>query len=143
MSKIQIYHKPGGTDWERVKEKDATEVNTPVHSGAIKVPVTGYEEGDDIELALKVDAGYETVEDTSRHARVTIENSTHKDKWALGLTTAAYNAFSGTPDPLDFNTKLEGDTYYSFYVKARVHQDEEPANDSSVWLKVEATIGAE
>ena len=141
-SKIKIYKNnptAGGTDGTLVSS--GTGLN-PIESGAIKVPESGYAEGNWIKLAVRCDAGYETVEDSSRHARISIEDSAGVTLWQLAPDNAGS---AGTPedwgDPLDFLTKI-GDTNTIFWARARVASTEEPANDESVDIQVAATIGA-
>jgi hypothetical protein len=141
-SKIKIYKNnptAGGTDGTLVSS--GTGLN-PIESGAIKVPAAGYQEGSWIKLAVRCDAGYETVEDSSRHARISIEDSAGVTLWQLAPDNAGS---AGTPedwgDPLDFLTKI-GDTNTIFWARARVASTEEPANDESVDIQVAATIGA-
>ena len=141
-SKIKIYKgnpTAGGTDGTLVSS--GTGLN-PIESGAIKVPAAGYQEGSWIKLAVRCDAGYETVEDSSRHARISIEDSAGVTLWQLAPDNAGS---AGTPedwgDPLDILTKI-GDTNTIFWARARVAYTEEPANDTSVDIQVAATIGA-
>jgi hypothetical protein len=141
-SKIKIYKNnptAGGTDGTLVSS--GTGLN-PIESGAIKVPESGYAEGNWIKLAVRCDAGYETVEDSLRHARISIEDSAGVTLWQLAPDNAGS---AGTPedwgDPLDFLTKI-GDTNTIFWARARVASTEEPANDESVDIQVAATIGA-
>ena len=141
-SKIKIYKgtvTAGGTDGTLVSS--GTGLN-PIESGAIKVPASDYQEGSWIKLAVRCDNGYETVEDTSRHARISIEDSAGVTYWQLAPDDSGQ---AGTPedwgDPLDFLTKI-GDTNTIFWARARVAYTEEPANDASVDFKVAATIGA-
>ena len=141
-SKIKIYKgnpTAGGTDGTLVSS--GTGLN-PIESGAIKVPESGYTEGSWIKLAVRCDTGYETVEDSARHARISIENSAGVTLWQLAPDNAGS---AGTPedwgDPLDFLTKI-GATNTIFWARARVAYTEEPANDASVDFKVAATIGA-
>ena len=73
-SKIKIYKDnptAGGTDGTLVSSGTGLD---PIESGAIKVPKSGYAEGNWIKLAVRCDPGYETVEDSSRHARISIED---------------------------------------------------------------------
>jgi hypothetical protein len=141
-SKIKIYKNSptaGGTDGTLVSS--GTGLN-PIESGAIKVPASDYQEGIWIKLAVRCDNGYETVEDSSRHARISIVDSAGVTMWQLAPDNAG-NA--GTPedwgDPLDFLTKI-GATNTIFWARARVAHTEEPANDTSVDIQVAATIGA-
>ena len=141
-SKIKIYKNnptAGGTDGTLVSSGTGLD---PIESGAIKVPAAGYQEGSWIKLAVRCDAGYETVEDSSRHARISIEDSAGVTMWQLAPDNAG-NA--GTPEdwgePLDFLTKI-GATNTIFWARARVASTEEPANDESVAIQVAATIGA-
>lgn len=141
-SKIKIYKNnptAGGTDGTLVSS--GTGLN-PIESGAIKVPESGYAEGSWIKLAVRCDTGYETVEDSSRHARISIEDSAGVTMWQLAPDN------SGQPgtaedwgDPLDFLTQI-GATNTIFWARARVASTEEPANDESVDIQVAATIGA-
>ena len=141
-SKIKIYKgtvTAGGTDGTLVSS--GTGLN-PIESGAIKVPESGYTEGSWIKLAVRCDTGYETVEDASCHARISIEDSTGVTYWQLAPDNSGQ---AGTPedwgDPLDFLSKI-GATNTIFWVRARVAHTEEPANDTSVDIQVTATIGA-
>lgn len=141
-SKIKIYKgtvTAGDTDGTLVSS--GTGLN-PIESGAIKVPESGHAEGNWIKLAVRCDTGYETVEDSSRHARISIEDSTHITKWQLAPDNSGE---AGTAedwgDPLDFSTKI-GATNAIFWARARVASTEEPANDTSVDIQVAATIGA-
>ena len=141
-SKIKIYKgavTAGQTDGTLVSSGTGLD---PIESGAIKVPASDYQEGIWIKLAVRCDAGYETVEDSSRHARISIEDSTHVTKWQLAPDNSGE---AGTPqdwgDPLDFSTKI-GATNTIFWARARVASTEEPANDRSVDIQVAATIGA-
>ena len=141
-SKIKIYKNnptAGGTDGTLVSS--GTGLN-PIESGAIKVPAAGYQEGSWIKLAVRCDTGYETVEDSSRHARISIVDSTKVTMWQLAPDN---NGQPGTPEdwgePLDFLTKISA-TNTIFWARARVASTEEPANDTSVDIQVTATIGA-
>jgi hypothetical protein len=141
-SKIKIYKgnpTAGGTDGTLVSS--GTGLN-PIESGAIKVPASDYQEGSWVKLAVRCDNGYETVEDTSRHARISIEDSTGVTYWQLAPDNSGQ---AGTPedwgDPLDFLSKI-GATNTIFWARARVASTEEPANDKSVAIQVAATIGA-
>lgn len=141
-SKIKIYKgtvTAGGTNGTLVSS--GTGLN-PIESGAIKVPESGYTEGSWIKLATRCDNGYETVEDASRHARISIVDSTSVTLWQLAPDNAGQ---AGTPETwggsLDFLTKI-GDTNTIFWARARAAYTEEPANDASVDFKVAATIGA-
>ena len=141
-SKIKIYKgavTAGQTDGTLVSSGTGLE---PIESGAIKVPASDYQEGIWIKLAVRCDAGYETVEDSSRHARISIEDSTHITKWQLAPDNSGE---AGTPqdwgEPLDVLTKI-GATNTIFWARARVASTEEPANDKSVRIQIAATIGA-
>jgi len=141
-SKIKIYKNnptAGGTNGTLVSS--GTGLN-PIESGAIKVPESGYAEGNWIKLAVRCDTGYETVEDSSRHARISIVDSAGVTLWQLAPDNSGQ---AGTPqdwgDPLDFLTKI-GATNTIFWARARVASTEEPANDKSVYIQVAATIGA-
>ena len=113
----------------------------PIQSGALKVPAEGYAEGSAIKLAVRCDSGYETVEDDGKHATISIVDSTHVDKWALAPDDAGSpGAFEDWGDPLEFLSQID-DTNTIFWAKARVAYTEEPANDTSVDIQVEALIG--
>ena len=143
MSKIKIYLGPAPFTTAASSGTDAD----PVDSGVIKVPASGYEEGDWIPLAVKCDSGYKTVEDTSRHARITIEqtSTTNADKWRLapddGFGAADTASASAWGALLDFNSEID-DTNTLFHVQGRAHDAEEPINETDIDLKVAATIGA-
>jgi len=82
-SKIKIYKgavTAGQTDGTLVSSGTGLD---PIESGAIKVPESGYAEGNWIKLAVRCDPGYETVEDSSRHARISIIDSTKVTMWQL------------------------------------------------------------
>lgn len=141
-SKIKIYKNnptAGGTDGTPVSSGTGLD---PIESGAIKVPAADYQEGSWVKLAVRCENGYETVEDTSRHARISIEDSTGVTYWQLAPDNSGQ---AGTPedwgDPLDFLSKI-GATNTIFWARARVASTEEPANDKSVAIQVAATIGA-
>ena len=141
-SKIKIYKNnptAGGTNGTLVSSGTGLD---PIESGAIKVPAAGYQEGSWIKLAVRCDAGYETVEDSSRHARISIVDSAKVTMWQLAPDD---NGQPGTAEdwggPLDFLTKI-GATNTIFWARARVASTEEPANDTSVDIQVAATIGA-
>lgn len=143
MSKIKIYKNnptEGETDGDLVSSGTGL---APIESGAIKVPAEGYKEGDDIKLALRCDAGFKTILDGGHHATLTMENTTHVDKWALAPDDAGvpgiYEAFG---DPLYIDSEV-GDVNTIFWTKARVQAGEEPQNDESVDIQVAAVIGAE
>ena len=140
-SKIKIYKgavTAGKTDGTLVSSGTGLD---PIESGAIKVPAAGYQEGSWIKLAVRCDTGYETVEDSSRHARISIEDSTHVTKWQLAPDNSGE---AGTPqdwgEPLDILTKI-GATNTIFWCRARVAHTEEPSKDTSVYIQVAATIG--
>ena len=143
MSKIKLYKdNPTAGMADGALASSGTGLS-PVSSGTIRVPESGYQEGSWVKLALRCDAGFETVEDESRHARVSIEDSDHVDKWQLAHDD------SGSPDtpedwgdPLDFNTQIS-DTNVIFWARARAAHTEDPANDNTVQLKVDALIGAQ
>jgi hypothetical protein len=141
-SKIKIYKgtvTAGQTDGTLVSSGTGLD---PIESGAIKVPASGHAEGNWIKLAVRCDTGYETVEDSSRHARISIVDSTKVTMWQLAPDNSGQ---AGTPEdwgePLDFLTKI-GATNTIFWARARVASTEEPANDESVDIQVAATIGA-
>ena len=141
-SKIKIYKgtiTAGGTNGTLVSSGTGLD---PIESGAIKVPASGHAEGNWIKLAVRCDTGYETVEDSSRHARISIIDSTKVTMWQLAPDN---NGQAGTAEdwgePLDFLTKI-GATNTIFWARARVASTEEPANDESVDIQVAATIGA-
>jgi len=141
-SKIKIYkNNPTAGDTDGTLVSSGTGLN-PIESGAIKVPASGHAEGNWIKLAVRCDTGYETVEDSSRHARISIVDSAGVTLWQLAPDNSGQ---AGTPeawgDPLDFSTKI-GATNKIFWVRARVASTEEPANDTSVDIQVAATIGS-
>jgi hypothetical protein len=142
MSKIKVYKGTptvGGVDGELVSSGTGI---SPVESGPIKVPTEGYAEGSWIQLAVRCDEGYVTIEEYSRYARLSIEDSTNVDKWQLA---PGDEGSPGTPeewgDPLDFDAPID-DTNTLFFARARVAHTEEPENDVTVSIAVNATIGA-
>ena len=142
MSKIKIYLGPGFT----TAASSGTDAD-PVDGGIIVVPASGYEDGDWIPLAIRCDAGYKTVELTSRHARLTLEQSatTNADKWRLapdnGSGAADTASASAWGAELDFTTEI-GDSNTLFHVQARAHESEDPVNETDIGIKVAARIGA-
>lgn len=141
MSRIKIYKgtvTAGGTDGTLVSSGTGA---APIESGALKVPEAGYAEGSAIKLAVRCDNGYETIEDESKHATIEIVDSTHVDKWALAPDDdGSPGVFEDWGDPLEFLSQID-DTNTIFWAKARVAYTEEPANDTSVSIEVEALIG--
>ncbi len=141
-SKIKIYKgtvTAGGTDGDLVSTGTGL---APIESGVIKVPTVDHAEGSWIKLAVRCDDGYETVEELSRHARLSIEDSDGVDKWQLAFDDAGD---PDTPadwgDPIDITDQIDA-TNTIFWARARVAHDEDPANDSTVDVVVTATIGA-
>lgn len=141
-TRIKIYKgtvTSGGTDGTLVSSGTGAE---PIRSGALQVPAEGYAAGSAIKLAVRCDSGYETVESESKHATISIIDSTHVDKWALAPDDdGSPGVFEDWGDPLEFLSQID-DTNTIFWAKARVAYTEEPANDTSVQLEVEALIGA-
>jgi hypothetical protein len=115
---------------------------SPIESGYILAPGSDYTEGEWIKLALRCQSGYKTVEASSRHARVTIEDSTHVTKWQLAPDNAGT---PGTPmswgASLDFASEI-GATNTIFWARARVQTGEGAANDTSVDIEVNAALAA-
>jgi hypothetical protein len=80
-SRILIYKNnptAGETNGTLVSSGDDTE---PIESGSILVPEDGFEDGDWVKLALRCDEDFETEEADSKHAEVSINDSTSVDKW--------------------------------------------------------------
>ena len=138
-SKIKIY---GGEVTPGYQNGTLITAQNPVESGVIKVLESGYATGSWVKLALRCDEGYETVEEDSRHVRVSIIDSTSVDKWQLALDDGGTQ---DTPedwgDPLDFTSRV-GDTNICFWVRARAASTEDPQSDTSVSLEAVALIGA-
>jgi len=145
-SRIKLY-----TDTPTSGDTDGTLVSSgtdasPVDSGAITVPAASFENGSWVKLALRCDAGYETRLDSGIHAKVTLVDGAHLDKWQLAPDD------SGSPDTLnatdwdvpetelDFTVQID-DTNTIFWARARVEHTEDAANDTSVTFRVEAVIG--
>lgn len=142
MSLIKIYKgdpTAAGTNGTLVSSGDDTE---PIESGSLLVPDDGFEEGSWVKLALRCDNGFETEEADSRHARVSIEDSTSVDKWQLAPDD---ENSPGTPedwgDPLDFAAQVD-DTNTIFWARARAADSETPVNDTSVSITVNAVVAA-
>jgi hypothetical protein len=116
----------------------------PIESGTIKIPTSGYQEGSWIKLAIRCDSGYETVENISRHARISIISNNPEESpitnWQLAPDSEGE---AGTPevwgDPLDFFTKI-GDKNVLFWARARAAYTEEPINDAYVQIKASVTM---
>ena len=129
----------GGTDGTLVSEGTGLE---PIESGSILIPESGYTEGSWVKLAIRCDSGYETEEASGRHARVSIVDSTHVDKWQLAPDSTGS---PGTPedwgDPLDFAAQI-GATNTIFWARARAAYTETPVNDTTVDIQVAARIAA-
>ena len=135
MAYIHLYKDnptSGGTDGTLVSEGDEsspvtvtlTVEDVDVESGAIK-------------LALRCESGYQTSGDTT--ITPTGDNS---DKWALAPDNGGSpGTFGSYGDPLTISDVV-GDTNYIFWVKAKALASEDPQNDASVDLKIDATIEA-
>jgi len=143
MSNIKIYNNnptAGGTDGNLVSSTDGS---NPIISDGINVPESGYQEGEWIKLAVRCDEYYKTVEQNARHARLTIEDSNHVDKWQLAPDD---NGAAGTPEdwgqPLDINVEIVNENHI-FWTRARAHETEGPVNDASVGIEVGALISAQ
>ena len=142
MSKIKIYLGPGFT----TAASSGTDAD-PVDGGVIVVPASGYQEGDWIPLALKCDSGYKTVEVSSRHARLTIEqtSTSNADKWRLAPDNGSGAADTGSASDwgalLDFSSEI-ANTNTLFHAQARAHESEDPVNETDIGIKVSARIGA-
>ena len=113
----------------------------PILSGNIKVPSTGYTEGSFVKLAARCSTGYITVEESTKYATLSIENAGSTDKWQLSLSTDSTLA-SDWGNPLNVTAAAISDVNTIFYARARVSSTEEPLNDSSIDIKISATIGA-
>jgi hypothetical protein len=97
-SKIKIYKgavTAGQTDGTLVSSGTGLD---PIESGAIKVPAAGYQEGSWIKLAVRCDTGYETVEDSSRHARISIVDSAKVTMWQLAPDNSGQPGTAGGTD---------------------------------------------
>ena len=138
-SLIKIYDgspTAGDTDGTLVSSGDGS---NPIASGPLKANEN--EVSSAIKLAVRCDDGYQTIEEDSKHAALTIVDSTSTDKWKLaltsdGLSTATWGA------GLDITTLID-DTNTIFYAQARAVDTEDPVEDTTVDIKVEATIGAQ
>ncbi len=128
----------GGTDGTLVTS--GTDV-TPVETGAIKIPTTGYEEGDWVKLAVRCSTGYETVEEYSRHVRISIEDSGGVDKWQINNTNSTTGA-SAWGDPYDLLSQVD-DTNTIFYARGRAAHTEIPIKDRTVKVDATALIGVQ
>lgn len=143
-SKIKLYAgdpTAGGTDGTLITDL------SPIDTGRIRVPQTGYTESTWIKLAVRCDEGYQTVEDeevANLHATIEIIDDDHIDKWQLapddGMGGPDEDAAEDWGDPLKIEEMI-GDTNYIIWVRARAKSDEEAHKDGSV--KIEATATAE
>lgn len=89
------------------------------------------EESEAMEVTLKVESGFSTFENT-----VIFFEGTSADKWTVCATE--HGSYESTLTITESIT--EAGT--KFYVKAKATEEEEPSNDTSVNVKVAATIQA-
>jgi len=88
-----------------------------------------------ISICIRTDSGYKTIEENSRHCRVSIIGSLN---WQLALDTGSPLSWG---DPLDILTEI-GSVNTLFYIRAKSLSTETPINDDTVDIQLSATIGA-
>ncbi len=146
MSKIKIYLGPTPFTTAASENPAGTD---PIDGGVIIVPASGYEQGDWIPCAVRCDSGFKTIEHLTRHARLSVEQvggtGTDVNRWRIAPDDGQGDADEGNAstwgDHLDFNSEID-DSNTLFHVQAQVHEDEDPANDIDIGIKIEARIGA-
>ena len=84
-----------------------------------------------VTLAVRCEAGYETVEDT-----IISFDGTNKAKWSICRTS------DGTFGDSITITDTVKQKNILFYVKATSSSDEDPSNDTSVTLKLSTKVGS-
>jgi hypothetical protein len=112
---------------------------TPINSGAITVPSSGFAEGSFVKLAVRCSSGYTTVESSSVHATLSISTTGSTGRWQLSFTsTGSTYAWDGSAT---IGTAVTAANKI-FYARARVSSTEAPANDTSAKITVSAIVGA-
>lgn len=138
-SLIKIYDDnptAGATDGTLVSSGDGS---NPIASGVLKANEN--EVSDPIKLAVRCDTEYQTVEEDGKHAALTIEDSASVDKWKLALTSEGLSSATWGAG-LDITTLVD-DTNTIFYAQARAVDTEDPVEDTTVDIKVAATVGSQ
>ncbi len=148
MSKIKIYLGPAPFTTAASENPAGTD---PIDGGIIIVPTSGYQQGEWIPLAVRCDSGFKTIEMTgpTRHATLSIEQvggtGTDTDRWRIapdnGSGAADTASAEAWGDPMLFTSEIDSNNTL-FHVQAQVHEDEEPANDIDIGIKIAARIGA-
>jgi hypothetical protein len=122
----------GGTDGTLISEGDGS---NPITVGPLNATIN--EESAPIKLALRCDTGFTTVGNV-----VITPQGTNMDKWALALDNAgaagtfgAYGASLTITDTISTTNKI-------FWARAKAVSTEDPVNDTTVDLTVQATIAA-
>ncbi len=125
MSRIRIYK--NGT----VGNQDGTVVSSgtwsnPIQSGYVNIPSSGEELSDPIQVFIRCDDNFETIESLSKHASILLSEG---DKWRFALTEVGLSSATWG-NPLDILTQVI-DQNVEFWVQARVLAGEEPGNDKT------------
>lgn len=131
MANFHVYKNnptSGGTNGTLVSEGTGS---SPITVGPLNA--SNNEESAAITLAIRCESGYITTGST-----VITPVGTTAAKWALSDNGSSWGAYGAA---LTIST-LIGATNMLFYAKAKATADENPANDSSVSLQVQATVAA-
>lgn len=140
--KISIYKgtvTANGTDGTEISE---TDFSNALDSGYLLIPETNpsYTEGDWIRLAVRCDTGLQTVEDLSRHVRISLDGS-NSNYWELAPDDGSGNPSTsvGWNQPLDITTVVT-DVNTLFHVRARCEDTESVMNDKTCEIIAQALI---
>ena len=136
-SQIKIY-KDNPTAGETNGTLVSSGTNTdPIESGSLKANEN--EVGASIKLATRCDSGFQTEGDTV----ISIIDSESVDKWSLAPDSGGSpGTWGGWGASLTISSTV-GATNTIFWARARALDTEDPANDTSVQIRVAATIAAE
>lgn len=136
-SQIKIY-KDNPTAGETNGTLVSSGTNTaPIESGSLKANEN--EISSNIKLATRCDSGFQTDGDTI----ISIIDSTSVDKWSLAPDSAGSPGTWGDWGASLTISSMVGSTNTIFWARARALDTEDPINDSSVQIRVAATIAAE
>jgi len=112
-------------------------------SGYLLIPETNpsYTEGDWIRLGIRCESGHQTVEDLSRHVRISLDGS-NSSYWQL----AADNGSGSPSTPVEWNQPLDITTVVTdvntlFHVRARCADTEIVQNDKTCEIMAQALVG--
>jgi len=135
MAYIHMYKdNPTAGETDGIQVSEQTE-NAPV---TVTLTVAGSDvESGAIKLALRCESGYQTSGDTT-----ITPTGDSSDKWALAPDNGGSpGTFGSYGDSLTISDTI-GATNYIFWAKAKALASEDPQNDATVDLKIDATIEA-